>query len=826
MGEVRHKFKSTGGNQFVIGRLERAPALVLLLAFASGIAVDVSFVLESGVILPAALGLLLGGCLTRQLALHAGCLLGGWFCLGAALHDQAEFDRAPSGVSRIVQDDAILIRFRGRLVAAPVIETVEASFWSQDRYQKRTRCLLAATAFGTESGGWIPVDGRVQLTVSGALPKARLGDDLETIGWLRRAGPPRNPGGFDLRAWDIRRDIDARLYTDYAAAVTVWSNHQSSLAGLAARARRELGRRLDALLSPENAAVARAMLLGDRTAISDELRDAYRVTGAMHVLAISGMHIIILAAFLIVLARIFTVSPVVRTIGVLLIVWAYAILTGLAPPVTRAALFLSIWAFGVCLHRGTTSLNTVAIAALALLICDPLVLFDLGARLSFLAVLGINWASRIAPNWAGWRVGGEDAYRPLLYRWGVSLIRSLLFLELMGVGIWLFTGPLIAREFGLLAPIGLPLNLVLVPLSTIVLWLGFVLLAVCALAPVAAVPWAAAFDGGLRLMNALVEWAAMVPGGHSLALAPPGWWLAVWYVLLLLSLFWLKRTSHRARPLIPLLAWGIVALAIPSAQPERQGLRLTVLEVGHGGAIVIEAPSGQTLLYDCGSLRGDRRAARSVWDCLQVRGHRDLDALFLSHADLDHCNNVPALLRTGPVREIFVSRTFLDFEQRTIADVCAAAGRREIPIRLLQAGDEMDLGSGLKLSVLHPPDRRPMADDNANSLVLRLEYAGRNLLLTGDVEGMGQMEMFAASPPRRYDVILAPHHGSLGSNTAALAAWVRPRFVLVSCGDRVNRGGLESVYSRARDIYCTSRRGAITVTISPNGVMAIETQID
>ena len=809
-------------------RSERAPAATVFLVLAAGIAADSWLALGPlPAMLAAAASLLLVG-LSRRLDVRVVGLLVATFCLGAAAHDRVVRNSSPNSVECFAGSEPRLVRLRGTIVEPPDIEQVEQKFWSRrESPAHRTRCLVKHLALGTESGTWIPAGGCVQVSISGALPAAAVGDEIETIGWLSVPGASRNPGGFDLRSWDQLQGIDARVFTEHAEAVHLVSNHQVSVAGLAASARRMIGKRFETLLSPEGAAVARAMLLGDRTAISDELRDAYRVTGAMHVLAISGMHIIILAALLIFVVRLLRVSPLARSVGVTALIWAYAILTGMDPPVTRAAVFLTVWASAGCLGRPATALNTVAIAGLILLAWNPLVLFDLGAQLSFLAVLGMSWAGRLVPNLASPRVDdGEGNPVSMARRWCGSILRQALLVELMGIGIWLFTGPIIAGEFGLVAPIALPLNLILVPLSTLVLWFGFFLLAVCPISLTAATPFAVLFDGGLWLMNRIVEWAAAVPSGHGMALAPPGWWLAGWYALLLASLIWLRRTPNRARPVVPLLLWGVLALAGPAAaRNEPSGLRLTVLDVGHGGAILIETPAGRTLLYDCGSMHDDRRAAEAVWNCLRLRGHRNLDALIISHADLDHCNNVPALLRTGRVEAMFVNRTFLNFKQPAVAEACNAAGDRGVPIRLVVAGDRLWLGPDVEVRVLHPPDRPPGEDDNANSLVLRISYAGRSILLTGDLEGAGQFELFTREAPRRHDILIAPHHGGELANTAEFAWWTRPSFVFVSCGDRVNTRRVAKTYSAARQVLFTSHGGAISARISPQGLLAIETRL-
>jgi competence protein ComEC len=197
----------------------------------------------------------------------------------------------------------------------------------------------------------------------------------------------------------------------------------------------------------------------------------------------------------------------------------------------------------------------------------------------------------------------------------------------------------------------------------------------------------------------------------------------------------------------------------------------------------------------------------------------------ISHADLDHCNNVPALLKGGPVRSLLIGRSFLNFEKRVVGETCDAARNAGVPIRLIAAGDKLRFGSDVGIEVLHPPDRPPGDDDNANSIVLRIEFAGRSLLLTGDLEGSGQEEVMLQEPSGNYDVVAAPHHGGLKANTPRFSQWANPRSVVVSCSGRVNAAALERIYENS-DLYLTSRQGALTISFLADGTVSVAGSLD
>lgn len=817
----------TGGNRW----RERAPALPLLLALMAGLGWARVMPLPAEAALGGATVCLLGMVVSSQLETRVGCLLASMFCVGLLIQPAERAERSGVHISEFMASEARLMRLRGRIMDLPVSRRVERMSWSRERSpETRTTFRIdQLEILGEEAEAGLAVAGQLQVTVSGRMA-GRVGDETRLVGWLSRSEGARNPGGFDLSAFDRRRGIDGRFWTTESAGVEVIPRNRWSVMGLSAETRRWVGERMAAVLSPEGASVGRAMLLGERAEISWELQEDYRVSGATHVLAISGMHVVILAGFLVWFGSVAGIGPMPRTVGGVVVIWGYAWLTGMEPPVVRAAAFLSIVALGVCLGRRTTLLNTLALTAVLMLLWEPELLVDLGAQLSFLAVLGMSWSGRLLRRGGLWREAViEDSERTVASRWLRHVGWRAAQLEVAGIGIWLFTGPLIARTFGILVPVALPLNLFLVPLAYGVLWVGYVFLFCCFISPVIAWPAGVLFDQGLWLMNRMVEFAARMPGGHQIALPPAEWWLWVWYPLLLGSLLWLPWAGRSARVLIPILVW-LLAAPVAEFVAGRSGegvgeLRMTMLDVGHGGAILLESPEGETLLFDCGSMHDGRHAARIVWECLIERGHRELDGVILSHADLDHVNNVPVLLGRGPVGRVYVSRAFLDDSQQVVLDAYEAAVDARVEVELLRAGETIRLGESVVLRVLNPSGWPPSEDDNANSLVVQVEYGGRKLLLTGDVEGEGQRRLFEREESRRVDVVMAPHHGGLLANPPEFAAWCRPTTVLVSCSDRVDYDRLRGTYVEARGVYWTSLDGAVTVRVSATGLMGIETAV-
>jgi competence protein ComEC len=252
-------------------------------------------------------------------------------------------------------------------------------------------------------------------------------------------------------------------------------------------------------------------------------------------------------------------------------------------------------------------------------------------------------------------------------------------------------------------------------------------------------------------------------------------------------------------------------------------LRCTFLAVGHGTCVVMELPSGQTILYDAGNLGSPDLAARTIASYLWSRGIERINAVLLSHADIDHYNGMPGLIERFPIGAVYISPMMFDpiatggelTAPNYLRDVLRESG---VPLREVWMGDRLRTDdSQVTIEVLHPPREGVIGRDNANSLLLSVEFAGQRLLLPGDLESPG-MERVMTDPPLDCDILLAPHHGSALSDPPGFASWSTPDWVVMS-GERPDRTMLaQHSYSRAGAVVAhTAMHGAVTCVISPQG---------
>lgn len=802
-----------------------APAVVPVAAVIGGILVDrhsrFDFAYWLLVATVAAVAWIVCFALRRYRA-SAICLLILLAGLGGARHHQ-EHDVAESiDIARYASRASIPVRVRGMVTSSPIViiakqEPMQAPWQQREKVMVYVRVKSLATNGGSEQ-----VAGVVRLQVVGDKLDVEPGDEIVIDGWLARPTGPRNPGEYDFRERLLRYDVRCIVYCEDKQAVRKTGDIEWTPRRSLARLRKQADGVLKQHLQGRTHAVAAAMLLGDRTQLNGNMRDAFIESGMMHVLAISGMHVGLLAILLMLATRAVGLRSGGMAVVVLVGIVVYALLTDVRPSIVRATVVIAVLVLGRALHRRSSTLNALAIAALLILVWSPLDLFDVGAQLSFLSVLGMivsgGWLRRQKTEESTLAELEERSLASRGFRFvGGWLLRVYVTLA----GIWLFTVPLVAAKFHILSPIGLLVNVLLVPVITGLLWIGYILVFGGMLIPQIASTLAVPFSGGLEWVLSVVDWASSVKIGHRFVAGPADWWLWGYFSLLFGILLIPRFARRRVLCISSVLLWLAVGISTGLVPARRDGVRCTFLSTGHGVAVLIELPDGRTILYDAGSIGGADRATRTVQSAMWHYGHSRLDAIIISHADVDHFNGTPKLLETVPVGKLYVAKQFLDFKQESVVVLHDAAKDAGVPIELVQAGDSLSVGDDVSLRVLHPDDSE-YSSDNAASIVIELTYAGRRILLTGDIEKDG-LDRLTEVYRKRVDVMLSPHHGSLSANPASLGDLYQPTHIIASSGRRVSLKVLRQRFPKPIRVMSTHYSGAVTVTIRPDGEMRVGT---
>lgn len=728
---------------------------------------------------------------------------------------------ARNEVSAWATDAGQLVRLRAKVLQPPLLLRTEGEVpW---KATDRTIALIECRELVGAPAKLIPVAGRARLSITGDATTISVGDLIEINGVLVRPAEPANPGDFDHRRWARAQGLHAIVAADFPEAVVVLGHEYSilnTLVTMRARLRRRAEDLMSSRLSARTAPVAQSLLLGSRVDLDRGLRRAFAESGTLHVLAISGMNVGLLCTWLWFLCRLLRTSPQVSLVATLLLLPAYTAITDANPPVVRATIVALVLTFGYLIGRRSSQWNSLALAALLVIAWNPSDLFNAGAQLSFIAVCAILLTMSFlnSPQITADDASHSNSIWVTVRDWFSHHATQA---GCIAAGVWAMTFPLIASQFHLISPIGLILNLLLAPLILIMFWFGYSFLLVGLVSPFLFGWLGTPFDLTLSWFMSAVQSAAGMELGHNYVPAPASWWILGFYGLTL-SFAVLDRWRGRLylAPRVA-LAWIVFGLAIALRPVPSQNLVCTVLSVGHGQSVVIECPNGRMLLYDAGSMAGGSRAARAVesavWSARQPR----LDVAVISHADVDHCNALAEIVDVVPTQTVLVHRTFLASKEPAIVETIDQLSRAGVPIRLLATGQQIELDPTVSIRVLHPKPDFAGPSDNSNSLVISLEYAGRRILLMGDVENEGLSQLLGTDRLDA-DVLLAPHHGSMKANPADLARWATPEWVIASSRDDAVRNRLATTYGPATEVLTTARHGAIRFQIQADGQLLIE----
>jgi len=728
----------------------------------------------------------------------------------------------PAHIGRFATDRRALVRLAGRVVTQPHVRDPARS---KEAFQP---VLGPSTRFYLEAKWLTHADvrrrasGRVLVMVYDPVAGVDAGDRVEIVGRLTRPSGPANPGQHARPG----SRLAAILTTDHAEAVTrLASEWSASGAGVLAALRRHMASTLDRHLDARAAGALKALLIGDRRRIETDLKRAFVVTGTAHLLAISGLHVGLVAAMAWWLLRLVRVPERAALIAVVGVAFLYALVTGLHAPALRACVMIALLALGGLVQRDPDHINSLALAAIVVLLVDPTDLFRAGFHLSFVATLGLllfadplrhilqSVGQRLSDAREGQRlasVARPGRRRLLRRRLGHALRRAFVVCLVA----WLVTVPLSAHYFRHVAWV--------CPLATLVaapcLWLTLTsaLLMCVAGAFGLADALAPAARASFHLLEGTVTLFANVPGSGALhGWSPPLGAVALCYVGFGVVALRNRLGLSTRRIALALVLVAAGAVWRTCSDPAPSVPEVTVLDVGHGQCSVLRTPEGHTILFDAGSLTRTGGAWRTVERALIAWRVNRIDLVVLSHPDIDHYSALPGLLTAFPVGGVVVPRRFLTSADPEVARLLEHIRADDVPLRVVEVGDVIDGFEPLRLTVLHPGSDSGLVSDNDVSLVVLATYGDLRVLSTGDLQEAGIAALLACGAPLQAEVLLAPHHGRYEPNLDALLVAVEPGVVLISgpLTERVQRA-LPVYEKQGRRVFVTGRCGAITVRLA------------
>ena len=601
-----------------------------------------------------------------------------------------------------------------------------------------------------------------------------IGCELSIYGTIYQLNKADNPGQFDAETYYQSQGI---LYTFQVEEVLFCDGEQKILEKICCL-REYLSDRLMKIYSERDAGILKAVLLGDKSTLRKEDQLLYQKNGISHLLAISGLHISMIGITLYKLLRKCQLTFWEAGIPSGLLLILYGILTGFGVSTVRAICMFVVMIFGDIFGRTYDMASAMALAAIIVLIRNPLQAGQAGFLLSFGAVAGICGVYPILQS---------------VIRTEKKIVQTILF----SVSIFLVTYPINNHFFYEYSLYSILLNFIVIPCMPIVMGSGGIGLLIGCLSPkagmMAGLPAHFVLDLYELLGKSVIQW----PGAVIRLGCEELWQIIVYYLILVLSLLllWYRR-NIRFGVLLP-LAVLIISLRF------RSGLEFTMLDVGQGDGFFLRLPGGTTCFVDGGSTSVKNVGEYRILPYLKYEGVSKLDYVIFTHLDEDHVNGMRELVElSGSLDGVSIGTIlFPDMgnPDDTYDELWKLAQESGIAVDKIGEGDQI-VEEQLSIECLSPAKGRRYEEENDSSTVLLMKYEEFSMLLTGDLGWGGERTLLKSGKLKDVDVWKVSHHGSKNSGSEEFLSEILPNVSLVSVGRNYYGHPSEEILDRLETI--------------------------
>jgi competence protein ComEC len=641
--------------------------------------------------------------------------------------------------------------------------------------------------------GWVNTSGLIRVRVNEPIFDLRAGDRVQMYCLLNKFDAATNPGEFDIAGYMARNGVFVAGSADSRQAIEILSNDTTGLFTKIKTRLRKIA--VESLLGgpypqDQSESLLLALVLGYRTNIDKETYNAFRKTGLLHFVCLSGMNFAMVIGFVWWVCKTAGLMKPGRAIVCTITAATFLMVVPENAPALRAAVICFAFCASFLFRRRSNPFNSLALAAIVLLLIKPTGIFQADWQLSFVSVLGILMFSKPIQNFltettSGWFV--EPEKRNLTSRSIFKIVSLIIPVCAVSVAAWFANVGILLYHFYGIQYLTSVWTVLVSPLIGLISLLGYLKLIVAFFLPSVSeimgiiancladlLIWIVKLFAGLNISEILT-------GKTNMAV------ILLFYGLIVFAFFFRLRNPAIKKAICITAALALVAMvAIPKWQRTHgDNLTVTVLDVGHGQAILAQLPGGVNILFDAGSLNRSDVGTRVVTPFLRYSGIGKIDALVIGHGDIDHINGLPEVTGDTRTKAVYASKAFLE-DNRQTTKFLRDELQQIVEINVVEINDLPQKFGSSKIRVLWPiPDiqENNSISDNDKSVVTSIEYAGKRVLICSDIEKFAQREILRLYPDLKADVLIMPHHGSAKTSEPSFADKTGAVVTIASCSE-------------------------------------------
>jgi len=746
-------------------------------------------------------------------------------CLGAIR--LTSFSQArPDDIRNLIKDEPRLATIRGLIITQPYINRNKHWAFGKSKPTDPTSSFYLRVREVRGRADWAKVTGTARVQVDEPVINLKAGDYIQAYCWLDRFKEPTNPGQFNTAKYLARRNVFIAVSIKSRDAIRLFESHNVAvLTKVRQKLRQTATQALLGGLEPDSPSegLLQALLLGYRRDIDRRTYEAFRNTGLLHFISLSGMHLGILIGTIWWLCKTAGLMKPARAVICIIAIAVFMLIVPPRAPTLRAAIIGWVFCISFLFRRRPNSLNTLSLAAIILLLIGPTQLFEAGWQLSFASVLGlVLFCHRIhfflyekiaGLPWAEKAPKTKPFFR-IVSRPGPYLLR----LFSTGLTAWLSGAGILLYHFYTINPITSIWTVAVFPLVALILTFGYLKMALSLLLPTAAAMLGIFVTAMAYILIWIVQRIAQLDISQILIGHVPIAVIILYYCLVLFTGFVYLRRAALKKAICTAMALTLVLfLGITKWQRiNRDNLVVTCLDVGHGQAILTQLPGRANLLFDAGSLHKSDIGGRTVTPFLDYIGINKIEAIIISHNDVDHINGIPEIVGHCRVGGVYANDAFFAQADQwgTAKFLTEDLKKRDLQVDTLDEKPKFSKKADIR--ILWPSEHTSQYDklsDNDKSAVILIEFADTKILLCSDIERFAQQELFRLYPALKADVVVVPHHGSVRTAETGFLERLGADILICSCSTTELEKRQANTQKSKPKWLCTASHGAVTVCI-------------